>query len=177
MTLELNFTSAEIKKLETISKSRTEPYFLINRAKIILDYSINKSIASASRAGNVVRSVVLESLKRVKELGVEQGIYDRKKTGRPKKISLEAQAWVISLACQKPKELLIAENNPYELWTLSLLAKYIRENCNKAGYPCLSLTNKGNLHNMLNKNQIKPHKIKYYLEKRDKNYDVKKKSV
>ena len=30
---------------------------------------------------------------------------------------------------------------------------------------------------MINKNQIKPHKIKYYLEKRDKNYDVKKKSV
>ena len=177
MTLELNLSSDEIKKLESISKSRTEPYFLINRAKIILDYSINKSITSASQVGKVVRSVAETTIKRVKELGLDNGINDRKRIGRPKKITSEAQAWVISLACQKPKELLSVENNPYELWTLSLLAKYIRENCHKAGYPCLSMTKKGNLHNILNKNYIKPHKIKYYLEKRDKNHEIKKKSI
>ena len=177
MALELNLTLDEIEELKIIASTRTESHCRVQRAKIILDYVKNNSIASASRAGNVVRSVTRNCLEKIKLLGIKNGLNDRQRAGRPRSISEEAKAWVISLACQKPKDLLINEKNPYELWTLSLLAEYIRKNCSAVGHDCLSKTQNGNLHNILNKNHIKPHKIKYYLERRDKNHEVKKKSI
>jgi len=45
------------------------------------------------------------------------------------------------------------------------------------GYPCLSNLGKGRLHTILAKSNIKPHKISYYLERKDPEFDEKMATV
>jgi len=53
----------------------------------------------------------------------------------------------------------------------------MRENCQQAGYPMLSKIDKGALNKILSKGNIKPHKISYYLEKRDPEFEIKMANV
>ncbi len=47
------------------------------------------------------------------------------------------------------------------------------DNCRAAGYDCLINFGRGTVSKILNKYQIKTHKIKYYLEKKDPEFDEK----
>ena len=73
------------------------------------------------------------------------------------------------LTSSKPKDL----GYSYELWTTKLLAKHIREHCKKEGHPSLSKISRGTVSKILAKNKIRPHKITYYLERRDPEFDTK----
>lgn len=52
-------------------------------------------------------------------------------------------------------------------------APNIRQHCREAGYEMLSKIGKSVLHGILEKGQIKPHKINYYLERRDAQFEAK----
>ena len=75
----------------------------------------------------------------------------------------------MSIACTKPKDLGLAS----EFWTYEALAKYIKDNCNKTKHPSLKKLSKGTVLKILSKSDIKPHKISYYLEKKDADFDWK----
>ena len=60
-----------------------------------------------------------------------------------------------------------------ELWTYSLLTSYINNNAEESGFPRLSSVVKGTVWKILNENDIKPHKIKYYLVRKDPDFDKK----
>ena len=85
------------------------------------------------------------------------------------KITDDAKSWVLSTACTSPKEIGYAN----ELWTYSLLISHIRKTCNDNGHECLSKIGKGVLNGILTKENIRPHKINYYLEKRDPEFKSK----
>lgn len=68
-----------------------------------------------------------------------------------------AKTWAINLACTKPKDHELAA----ELWTLSELAKHAPS----AGHSCLSKAAKATIWRILSESEIRPHKIKYYLER------------
>ena len=70
---------------------------------------------------------------------------------------------MVNLACRKAKEL----GYPHELWTTRLLARHAREHGPAEGHPCLGTLAQGTLCNILNEQEIKPHKVRYYLERRD----------
>lgn len=57
------------------------------------------------------------------------------------------------------------------------LANYIRANAEKSGHDCLKLAAKATVHRILAENKLQPHKIKYYLEKRDPDFDNKMQEV
>jgi len=73
------------------------------------------------------------------------------------------------LACQKPKEL----GYSYELWTFELLQKHVRAHCETDGHPSLRRIGKGTISKFLRKAEIQPHKIQYYLERRDPDFKEK----
>jgi hypothetical protein len=75
----------------------------------------------------------------------------------------------VNLACRKAKEL----GYPHELWTTRLLARHAREHGPEEGHPCLSKLAQGTLCNILNEQEIKPHKVRYYLERRDPDFKAK----
>src|SRR5439155_188604 len=59
---------------------------------------------------------------------------DRPRPGREPKITLEAKAWLVSLACRKAKDL----GYPHELWTTRLLASHARARGPAQGHACLA---------------------------------------
>src|SRR5208337_3206628 len=77
--------------------------------------------------------------------------------------------WVADLACRKAKDL----GYPHELWTTRLLARHAREHGPAEGHPCLAKLAQGTLCNILNEREIKPHKVRYYLERRDPEFKQK----
>lgn len=159
----------DIDKLIAITKSRTESVRRIERAKIILAYFDGDTVSGIARTLHTNRPMVERHINKALELGVEVALEDLPRKGKPPSITPEARAWVVSLACQKPKEL----GYSYELWTMRLLAKHIRKHCNEYGHPCLDKLSRGTVSKILAKNMVKPHKIKYYLERRDPDFDEK----
>jgi hypothetical protein len=75
--------------------------------------------------------------------------------------------------CRKPKELCLAA----ELWTLSALAVYVRCHAVPAGHPCLSSAGKSTVWRILEGGKIKPHRVRYSLERRDTDFERKRAEV
>jgi transposase len=73
------------------------------------------------------------------------------------------------LACAKAKE----HGYPHELWTTRLLARHARERGPEAGHDCLARLVQGTVCKILGQEEIKPHKVRYYLERRDAEFEQK----
>jgi transposase len=155
--------------LATVSRSRTERAVRVQRAEILLRYADNMRISVITKMFRTNRPLVERVIDRAVAYGVKQALNDLPRPGRPATITDEAKAWVLSIACRKPTELGYA----HETWTYSLLLAHIHQNCLQAKHGCLKLLGKGRLNSILSKGSIKPHKISYYLEKRDQEFDQK----
>ena len=81
----------------------------------------------------------------------------------------EAARALVSLACDKAKD----HGHPHELWTTRLLARHAREHGPAAGHACLAKLVQGTVCKILGKEEIKPHKVRYYLENRDAEFEQK----
>jgi len=91
---------------------------------------------------------------------------DRPRPGREPTITLEAKAWLVSLACRKAKDL----GYPHELWTTRLLARHARQHGPAQGHACLANLAQGTVCKSLDQDEVKPHKVRYYLEQRDPDF-------
>jgi transposase len=94
---------------------------------------------------------------------------DRSRPGKEPTITPEAKAWLVSLACDKAKD----HGYPHELWTTRLLARHAREHGPAAGHACLANLVQGTVCKILGQEEIKPHKVRYYLERRDAEFEQK----
>jgi Homeodomain-like domain len=108
-------------------------------------------------------------IERALAYGAIVALDDLPRPGREPTITAEAKAWVVNLACRKAKEL----GYPHELWTTRLLARHAREHGPAEGHACLAQLVQGTLCNILNEQDIKPHKVRYYLERRDPEFKAK----
>jgi len=160
---------AQRLQLEEISRSRTESASRVERARIILAYLAEPSAYAVARAVGVAQQTVGRCLERAAELGVIEALDDRPRAGRDPVITPEAKTWLVALACRKPKEL----GYPHELWTTRLLAAHARDNGPAAGHPSLSRLAQGTVCKILADHAVKPHKVRYYLERRDPQFEPK----
>ncbi len=53
------------------------------------------------------------------------------------------------------------------------MARHIREHATAAGHPCLQKVVQGTVCKILGRHDVKPHKVRYYLERRDADFDTK----
>lgn len=166
---ELTITKEVKDKLERISKSRTESASRIERAKMILAYCKGNTISSIARQLSTNRPKVERCIDKALQLGVLTALDDLPRSGKPPEITPEAKAWLVNLACRKPKEL----GYSFELWTNRLLAKHAREHCRENAHSSLEKINRGTVSKILKKSDIRPHKITYYIEQRDPEFDRK----
>lgn len=165
----LNLSVEEVEKLNHIARSRTESLAQIERAKMLLAYHQNQTISSIAAQLQTNRPKVERCISKALDCGVDAALRDLPRKGRTPTIPSEAKTWVVSVACQKPKDLGYAA----ELWTTRSLAKHIREHCQQAGHPSLAQLGRGTVSKILAKTKIQPHKIAYYLERRDPDFDQK----
>ncbi len=170
---QLRLSDNDMRQLKAYSVSRIESSSVVQRSRIIIDYSVGMTIAEIVRKYGTNRPLVERTVDKAIEFGPITALNDLPRSGRPSEISDDARAWVISVACDSPTKFGFAA----ETWTYSALAKYIRDNCTSAGYVSLIKTGKSFLNNVLSKSNIKPHKVSYYLEKKDPEFDVKMASI
>jgi transposase len=163
--------AAQRRQLQEIARSRTEPASRVERARIILGYLADPSAYAVARAVGVgvTAQTVSRCLDRAAELGVIEALDDRQRTGRDPTITAEARTWLVALACQKPKEL----GYSHELWTTRLLAAHARDRGPAAGHPSVAKLAQGTVCKILADHAVKPHKVRYYLEKRDPEFEPK----
>jgi transposase len=169
----LPLNKEEREELLTISRSRTGSRQLSERASILLRYADGESISSISRALHTTRPLIERCINKALQFGVMGSLKDMPGRGRKRSITDEDLAWLIELACQKPKDL----GYPHELWTMDLLAKHVRKHCVEAGHSSLNKLARGTVSKLLSKQEVRPHKIKYYLERRDPEFERKKAEV
>lgn len=169
----LLLSDEERSTLDSLSSSRTEASYKVNRSRIIIDYSSGMTIAQIVRKYGTNRPLVERTVDKAIAYGALSALNDLPRSGRPADITDDAKAWVLSVACEQPTSFGYAA----ETWTYSALAKHIKKECIAAGYECLKNTGKSFLNNVLSKSNIKPHKISYYLEKKDPEFDEKMASV
>ena len=167
--VELAMTDEEIAALTALSRSRTEPASRVSRAQMLLAYRGNPSFCAVGRGLGVHHQTVERCVERALAYGPLAALDDRPRPGKEPTITPEAKAWLVSLACDKAKD----HGYPHELWTTRLLARHAREHGPTAGHACLATLVQGTVCKILGKEEIKPHKVRYYLEKRDAEFEPK----
>lgn len=159
----------EQEELTAVSHSRSEPLGRVQRAKMLLAYASGETISSIARRLHTNRPKVERCVDKALQLGTKTAMKDLPRCGRKAQITAEARTWVVNVACQKPKEL----GYSYEIWTTDLLARHVRRHCESAGHPCLLKMARGTVSKILRASKTRPHKMAYYLERRDPDFEAK----
>jgi transposase len=167
--LDLKIRDEDLSRLTMIARSRTEPAGRVERAQMLLAYRDDPSFFAVGRTLGVHHQTVQRCIERAVADGPLVALDDRPRPGREPAITAEAKAWLVALACRKAKEL----GYPHELWTTRLLARHAREHGPASGHVCLAGLVQGTVCKILNRQEVKPHKVRYYLERRDAEFEEK----
>jgi len=165
----LQFTEGELRKLVSIRRSRTEEKRRSQRAPFLLDSLAGQSDQGIAQRYQVSRSTVVLCIRKCLEFGLDAALAELPRPGKPRQLPDDAIAWVQNCACQKPKDL----GYSYELWTYRLLTAHVRQHCVAAGHPALQQLSRSKLHKILRQGELRPHKIRYYVERRDPAFETK----
>lgn len=165
----LPLSDEDKKYLKSLSKTRTIQAQVVDRARILLYKADGVSFDDIAARLNISKRTVRLCISKFNNGGIDAALFDAKRSGRPAEVSDDAKAWIINLACQRPADLGYSQ----ELWTLAKLHKHIQQNAQQAGFPRLTTITKAYVQKLLQDNQIKPFKIKYYCEKRDPDFESK----
>ena len=170
-SIELSNEEREYLKLQT--RARTIQAQTVTRARILLLCADSVSIDAIADKVGLNRCSVMLCLKKFKEGGIENALFDAPGRGRNAEITDEEKAWIINIACQKPIDFGYAA----ETWTYAKLTSHINKTAEAAGYTRLSTIHKSTVNTILDEADIKPHKITYYCENRDPDFDSKMHNV
>ena len=167
--IELSIKRTELRELESIARSRTEAAGRVERARVLLAYRQDPSFYAVGQALGMHHQKVQRYIERAETDGALASLDDRPRPGKEPTITVEAKTWVVALACRKAKEL----GYPHEVWTTRLLARHAREHGPAEGHSCLSGLAQGTVCKILDAQEVKPHKVRYYLERRDPQFKAK----
>jgi len=163
----------QLAELQQLSQSRTASAREVQRAGILCRYHAGETVTAISRAMQITRKSVRKWIDKALAMGAEAALKDAYHRPHAPVITEQARAWVVHLACSKPKELGYAA----ELWTRSLLAQHVRREALRAGHPSLSRAAKATVQRILAEQPLHPERVRYYLEKRDPNFEARMRDV
>ena len=169
----LVLTEEQATMLKGLAGSRSAPLREVERARVLLGYAQGASVTALQRQIGLSRPAIYKCIDKALAAGVQMGLKDTYHRPHGPEITDEAKAWVVGIACTKPKDHGLAA----ELWSISALARFVGAQAASAGHPRLARAGKSTVWRILDANEIKPHKIRYYLEKRDPEFDRKMQEV
>ena len=169
----LLLTPEQRATLKELAASRSASRREVERAKVMLGYAEGVSVTELQRQLGFSRPMIYRCVDKALAAGVQMGLKDKYHRPHEPEIGDEAKAWVVSIACTKPKDHGLAA----ELWSISALARFVSDRAEAAGFARLASAGKSTVWRILDEHDIKPHKIRYYLEKRDPDFDRKMQEV
>ena len=165
----LNLSAADREILENYRRSRSAEKRQVLHAAILLECANGMSDNAVAMAKGVNRHTVALCIRKFLQFGIAAALGDLPRPGKSRRIPEDAISWVLNCACQKPKDL----GYSYELWTYALLQNHVRKHCLAAGHPSLLELSRSKLHRILTQGEVRPHKIRYYVERRDPEFERK----
>jgi transposase len=169
----LVLSSEEQTQIRQLRESQTAPWREVQRARILWRYHSGESVTDIARAVKMTRKSVGKWIAKALAVGVGAALKDTYHRPKAPVISEEAKAWVVHLACSKPKELGYAA----EVWTRKSLARHVREHAVEAGHSSLARAAKATVQRILAAQPLHPEKVKYYLERRDPEFVAKMREI
>ena len=165
----LELTDTDTVHLKKLIRTRTTQVQIAQRARILLLKAEGLSEEDIADKVGLNRKSVRLCLQKYKDGGVENALIDAPGRGRNPEITDEEKAWIINVACQRPYEL----GYSAETWTYTMLTTHINYHAEASGYLRLSTISRSFIQQVLEQADIKPHKIRYYCDKRDPDFDEK----
>ena len=159
----LKLRAEERKRLAEISRSRSAEKRQVIHAAILLDCANGVSDNAIAQTRGVDRHTVALCVRKFLQFGIDAALGELPRPGKNRRIPDDAIAWVQDCACRKPKDLGYAQ----ELWTYALLQNHVRQHGAAAQHPSLAELSRSKLHRILTQAELKPHKVRYYVERRD----------
>jgi transposase len=157
------------EQLKKISQSQKAPFREVQRANILLQYTEGKEITEIERLLKASRPTIYKWIEKALAMGIDEGLKDKYHSPKEPKITEEAKAWLINIACKKPTEYGYAA----ERWSRNALAKHARKFGPKEGHESLKDAAKVTVQRILTEHPVRPHKMAYYLERRDPDFEKK----
>ena len=117
--------------LQELCATRVAPTREVERAKVMLGYADGISITELQRRLGFSRPMIYRCVDKALAAGVQMGLKDKYHRPHEPEITGEAKAWVVSIACTKPKDQGLAA----ELWSILALAQFVCEHAQAAGFP------------------------------------------
>jgi transposase len=155
--------------LKELAGSRTAARREVERASVLLAYADGKLPTEIWRRLGITRPTIYKCIDKALAAGVGAALKDKYHRPYEPEISEAAKAWVIDLACRKPKDLGFAS----ELWTISALTNYVTTHAVSAGFERLARSGRATVWRILDAHELKPHRVRYYLERRDEQFERK----
>jgi transposase len=168
----LVLTSEEVTVLNQLRQSRKAAMRDVQRAQVLWLYYTGENIASIMKAVGMTRKSVSKWINKALTMGVLAGLKDTPHGSAPT-LTEEAKAWVVHLACSKPKEFGYAA----EVWSRQALAQHVRKHAAAAGHASLARASKATVQRILSAQPLQPHKVAYYLQRRDPAFESKMRDV
>ena len=167
--VELAMTAEEIETLTALSRSRTEAARRVERAQMLLAYRQQPSFFAVGQKLGVHHQTVQRCVERALAYGALAGLDDRPRPGKEPTITPEAKAWLVSLACDKAKDAAIRTSCGRRGFWPVMRASVDR----RRGAKLFAHLVQGTVCKILGQEDIKPHKVRYYLERRDAEFEQK----
>ena len=169
----LVLTPEERDRIQQLRESQAAPWREVQLARILWRYRSGESITAIARAVKMTRKSVGKWIGKALEMGAAAALKDAFHRPKAPVLTEAGKAWVVHLACSKPKEFGYAA----EVWTRNSLAKHVREHAVEAGHPSLSRAAKATIQRILADQPLHPEKVKYYLERRDPDFEAKMREI
>ncbi len=115
-------TAEEQRVLQSLVRSRTAPYRLVERAKIIEQASRGQSIPQIAQSMQLNEKTIRKWFLRFAEQGLA-GLEDAPRSGAPSRYTIENQALILEVAATSPGKL----NQSFHCWSLKRLQIYLKE--------------------------------------------------
>jgi len=99
----LVLTDEEKKHLDQLRQSQSAAFRDVQRAQVLWRYHAGETVSQTARALKMTRKSVLKWIDKALQMGVQAGMKDTSHKPREAVITDDAKAWVVHLACCKPK--------------------------------------------------------------------------
>lgn len=146
----------------------------VQRAKILLGYASGTSIAELQRQLGFGRPMIYRCIDKALAAGAQMDLKDKYHRPHEPEITDEAKSLGSRHRVHPTQGSWSGGRVVVHLWTG---AKFVCEHAHAAGFSRLAKAGKSTVWRILDDSDIKPHKIRYYLEKRDPEFDRKMQEV
>ena len=149
------------RQLEAVVRRRTARHWLVIRAKVVLMSA--KGLQNVAIAENLSldRQVVRRWLRRFAEGGLK-ALKDRPRSGRPAELGRDVWRKAATLVVQSPTKFGL----PFARWSIRALSQFLNE---RYGWR----VSRSSLSRFFRSMALKPHRVKYWLNPTDPDFDKK----